>query len=316
MRALCRVIILAGSRISSKLRRLAKMSPRTFMYDFEFFAWHNKETGNPKRFPVSVTDVLFVTVGFSKYRNLSRINTLTWLNRTEYYIFADVNDSSIPNFFTLPEIRGKTSLQDSKHRQLRGVVWLMKSKRIDSSKKWIFVCDDDAWVNVPSLLNYLGNFDPSLPIAIGKVFDNNFVRDFAFHNGGAGRAISRTALRLVTEHLYKTKRCPIFLNEDTTFALCFHRLGILKIDSDKFNVEPPVILPSRNDSFFLFRSNYLNAISFHHFSSYEIYLKMTCDAAFFWRFKGPTSCPLISRGEDFVKKYNKTNTFKRPFTLL
>jgi regulator of protease activity HflC (stomatin/prohibitin superfamily) len=51
--------------------------------------------------------------------------------------------------------------------------------------------DDDSWLNMPLLQTYLGQYDETLPFAIGWMWDRMFNETMNFFSGGSGMFFSQ-----------------------------------------------------------------------------------------------------------------------------
>lgn len=151
-------------------------------------------------------------------------------------IFADAVDSEL-GLMTLPEIQNKTGFDEAQRRQLHGMQWIYSQRSDLSSKKWFFLVDDDTWVNVPSLLDYLSLYSPLLPLSFSHIY---LRRNKAVYNGGAGMLFSNEAFKRLAAALF-TSKCPLEdvrpapMNNDNMLSSCAFSTGVLKVSSSKFS---------------------------------------------------------------------------------
>lgn len=160
----------------------------------------------------------------------------SWMRWAQHVVaFSDAADPGL-GIITLPEIQNKTGFAEAQTRQLHGMKWIYNNRADLASKKWFFCVDDDTWVNVPSLLEYISRFPETLPLS----FSHMYLRyNAAVYNGGAGMLFSREAFRRIAAALF-TDECPLSelppapLNNDNILAECAYSTGVLKVTSSKF----------------------------------------------------------------------------------
>ena len=161
----------------------------------------------------------------------------SWMRWAEYVIaFSDAADSDL-GMMTLPEITNKTDFADAQLRQLHGMRWIHNNRKDLSSKKWFFFVDDDTWVNVPSLLEYISWFPETLPLSFSHIYLRH---NRAVYNGGAGMLFSQEGFRRTAAAMF-TDKCPLEdvppapMNNDNILAACAYSTGALKMTSSNFD---------------------------------------------------------------------------------
>lgn len=103
--------------------------------------------------------------------------------------------------------------------------------------KYVAFLDDDTFVNVPALLNFLSKFWHEMPLAFGHVWvDNTVPAPWSFLSGAA-MFFTKNALQRVTRVLF-TESCPTvsFLN-DVMLSTCSRKVGVAMVHSSGFNPE-------------------------------------------------------------------------------
>lgn len=275
-----------------QVSRIARMSSRAYTHDFQFLNAYRSATKfcncSQLKFVVSSDDFVILMVGASRHHERGWNAANTWLKQIPYYyIFSDKSISSIRNYVTLPCLLNKSKRSDADHRQLWGLQWLYLRAPFLFEKKWFIFCDDDTWINVPFLKRYLSNFDENLPLSIGMIFDDLFVRRLAYHQGGAGVIVSNKAAKHLLTNLYGS--CAHNFFNDVTLGTCFYKTGVLKISSDKLWWDPP-FEPGENITSPFHSLTFVNKISYHHFSDYKVMREMTCLSAKFWNETVPSLC--------------------------
>lgn len=280
------------------LRLIAQDHPRSYLNEFQLNMILSESrklekviyyrNSWPNDF-IDIEEVVFLMMSSKKNRLKALKSVITWLSLTRhFYIFADENDSSIPHFITLPELRGKSSYDDAQHRQLRGMKWLRTHKPRLSNKNWFVLVDDDTWINIPALLHFLHHYSPELPVNFGFVWDDVWELGKSVQSGGAAMVLSRMAFHNLADNLY-TDKIPFDKLNDVTLANGCKALGIVLVHSDKFHWNTVETVP-KNDRLMVYPPNYLQKISYHYINSLEMSMQMTCDVAKFWNFLGPQSC--------------------------
>ena len=152
-----------------------------------------------------------------------------------------VSDVADPNTgaITMPILAGKSSYEDAQHRQLRYVAD-EKLFTAHAGADWILFVDDDSWVDVPNLLNFITQFDPALKLAFGHVWAPGHWRtsDVDFLSGGAGMLLTSAAISAVRTRLY-TPLCPFTTANDVTLSNCLWSTRSMLVHSPAFSPMPP-----------------------------------------------------------------------------
>lgn len=124
-------------------------------------------------------------------------------------------------------------------RHLRSVQWLGKvnTTALDNID-WVFMVDDDTFVNLPLLLLYLQNLPSNLPLLIGYFFDRVAViggmTGLAWPAGGAGMLFTKMAFRQMATVLF-TPMCKVqTFYGDVNIGICAVRANVTKVHSRKF----------------------------------------------------------------------------------
>ena len=160
----------------------------------------------------------------------------SWMRWAEYVVaFSDAADTEL-GIMTLPELENKIGFGEAQTRQLHGMKWIYHNRKDLTSKKWFFFVDDDTWVNVPSLLDYISWFPETLPLSFSHIYLRH---DRAVYNGGAGMLFSREAFQRIAIGMF-TDKCPLAdvppapMHNDNILAACAFSTGVLKVSSSKF----------------------------------------------------------------------------------
>jgi glycoprotein-N-acetylgalactosamine 3-beta-galactosyltransferase len=92
------------------------------------------------------------------------------------------------------------------------------------SYDWYYIVDDDAYLNVKNLKEFLKDKDSNEAITFG--YDFNFAVKDGFHGGGPGFALSNGAFKLITNKLKQNiSNCPNSGTDDLDINLCLRNYG-------------------------------------------------------------------------------------------
>jgi hypothetical protein len=176
----------------------------------------------PRVIGTTLDDIVFLVMasaGVNKERAVGiRKSWARHLKRDAVWMFADGEDTGI-GLMTLPELAGKSDREGAKHRTLRGAAWLVANRPdLVSSKKWFFMVDDDTWVNIPRLVEFVNDLDHRLPLLAGYVWRHGVHLDMNHVSGGAGMLMSQEGFRRIASNLYN--RCPYDYMGVGTFLGC------------------------------------------------------------------------------------------------
>ncbi len=218
----------------------AKRSRDTFVVSSDLPSWLQRQRGSSpfSRMTVGVNDIVFLVMASATERIRVVGQKASWMRwATNVIILADAADDELGTI-TLPEIANKSSFADAQWRQVYGMKWLSKEKPELKNKKWFFLVDDDTWVNVPLLCDYLSWFPSTLPLSFSHIYI--MYSNQAVYNGGAGMLFSNTAFHTLASALL-TEACPLqdvdpgFVNNDNILSSCAFSTGVLKVSSSKFS---------------------------------------------------------------------------------
>ena len=181
---------------------------------------------------LSTDSVIVVTMASAQNAERHRGITRTWGSAFRHlFLFAEEGGSE--GLITLPELQGITTYEGAQHRQMRGLQWLYHEKHSTMQKaEWVFLVDDDSWVNVPMLLHTFSQLDSALPIVVGFLIGGFDVYEPRFQGGG-GMLMSKAAAMQIAPNLYGS--CSVLDFNDVTVAQCVDQLGIIKVHSNLFD---------------------------------------------------------------------------------
>ncbi|WKY10570.1 hypothetical protein Q1695_002716 [Nippostrongylus brasiliensis] len=151
---------------------------------------------------------------------------------------------------------------------------------------WYMKADDDTYVIVEHLKEYLSKLDPNKPYYLGYTL-KPYLKN-GYNAGGAGYVLSKAALKIFNEFLYSNETlCPDDIYEDVGIGRCLANVGIYPHDTrnsrgqNRFNTYTPndVFHATKNDpawTFYKEKTGYdafaNDFISFHHLTPDEIRL--------------------------------------------
>jgi hypothetical protein len=162
---------------------------------------------------------------------------------------------------SLPELEGKSSYNVAQHRQLKGLIHALSLPE-NGNFSWIFLVDDDTWINTRELSIFLYGWNPDVPILFGHIYKNALFskEKRTWPSGGAGMLLSRAAAVLLASSLY-TSECPFDSLNDLTIGYCSWRVGIALSHSQLFNPTAEHVI--RGPRFYCDDSNLKSEISVH-----------------------------------------------------
>lgn len=243
----------AHSSLYVWLERVASYA--TNAYIFEEVLIHKLQEASFAPPSVSTLDrILFVIMCSSDKKERISWLSQTWLAWVSPRNVVLLSDTEIPgyNVTLLPSLPGdsyvKTKFPNPNNydaaniRHLLSVQWLGKVRQeaLDGFD-WVFMVDDDTFVNLPMLLLLVRQIPSSLPLLVGYIWDSPpgkiYLKDVAWPSGGAGMLFTKEGFKRVASNLFEPvcdmRKC---LN-DVTIGLCATASKVTKVHSDKFRPE-------------------------------------------------------------------------------
>lgn len=208
--------------------------------------------------------ILYCIKTTEKYKNRVEALKSTWLSDIEDYIFYSEHEDFDNNIIKVCDDGSYGGLED------KGVNFfnLLKYIDIDSNKNildhydWLFMVDDDTFVNTKNLQKFIEEADDTK--AYGEIFtygthpDNpmysapGFKKSYKWYSGGAGLLIHTNTVRKIPEFInYKTR------HDDVSIGLSLINNSIELVNSDMFNSQPPEFWGDTD-------LNIKNKITYHH----------------------------------------------------
>ncbi len=173
----------------------AKASRSFFVTSHDISAWfQHQQTAIGRKHIGSVNEIVFLVMASVTEKQRVASQRASWMRWAQHIvIFADAADAEL-GIITLPEIQNKSGFANAQWRQLYGMKWLLNHRPELAEKEWFFFVDDDTWVNVPVLCNYLSGFPSFLPLSFSHIY--LMYNNQAVYNGGAGMLFSHAAFQI------------------------------------------------------------------------------------------------------------------------
>lgn len=244
-------------------------------------------------------DVVFIVMASAKLKDRVKTQKASWMRWAQHVVaFSDVADSEL-GIITLPEIQNKTGFAEAQTRQLHGMKWIYHQRSDLTSKKWFFFVDDDTWVNVPSLLQYISCFPETLPLSFSHIYLRH---NRAVYNGGAGMLFSTAAFHRIAAAIF-TNACPLSevppapMNNDNILAACAYSTGVLKVTSSKFGGYGGTQFVSPTDD-----TGWLDQVTMHKVTDGSLAELMWCWSERMHGHALAEPCSAIARDEDWTRR--------------
>ena len=211
-----------------------------------------------------MTKILYCIKTTEKYKNRVESIKNTWIQDVDDYLFysdhEDPSDNIIkvcddPSYGGL-EVKGVNFYNLLKH------IFFDEDIKILDYFDWLFMVDDDTFVNVKNLELFAESADNSK--VYGEIFtyqthpDNpmysnpSFKKSYKWYSGGAGVLVHTNTLKKIDEFInYQTR------HDDVSIGLTFINNSIELVDSDNFNSQPPEFWGEDD-------SEIINKITYHH----------------------------------------------------
>ena len=211
--------------------------------------------------------VAFVVMTSSVTKELHLGQLRTWLcDAPHVWAFSDGYDGLFVH--TLPSLYGKNTYSDAQHRQLRGMQWLYRDQQEKLlGVEWIFLIDDDTWVNMPVFSRVLSLLDSNASVLCGYEYESGMF------NGGAGILLSRRAFDTIAPRLY-SDTCPFAGTNDNTVTVCARRSNVTMMHSGMFSFYPAKIESA---------VDFIEQITVHPVKDYALVEAMTLTSREFYK---------------------------------
>lgn len=316
-------IPLPDSEYSSQLKfiddtekNLFEKARRTdgFLFDFEVEDIVNYNE------PMKRDEIVFLISGCQKLIYRLRSQLSTWLPMVQHYYFVvDKPIANLSNVVVIDQYSRKSSNRgpdefssdlDSGERQWRSILWLQENKpELLAKVKWIALINDETWMNVPKLLDFLSNYNHNYNVAIGQVFHELFIKNRTFLQGGGGIVFSRTAFLAVAKQLFNPYCRYNKPHADLSLSSCYKIAGTLLVHSNLFH-QWSIGYEKLFNCYLIMPQFYVNQISFHYINNHMVKLKMSCDSAYYWGYEEPQDClklKKITNNSLYLELPNLTN---------
>jgi hypothetical protein len=181
-------------------------------------------------------DVLFIMLAGTLTIDRVRAFRETWgKGMDNIIVMGDAADPSV-GMITLPVLEGRPARVDAPHRTLQALIYAANNREYDKYR-WIFMVDDDTWVNTRELPSLLFGWDTRAPIMTAFFWNNpNFLGGRTWPSGGSGMLVTRAAAKRLAAQLY-SETCPFDMENDRTLGYCALRTGVAMLHSALFDPE-------------------------------------------------------------------------------
>ncbi|KAE9420638.1 hypothetical protein Angca_007395, partial [Angiostrongylus cantonensis] len=216
--------------------RANKSSHRSGIGNSELAAHEGVYISEPaKRLPKTGRLLCFVLTSPKFYSTRVLAVNQTWLPRCDHgQFFANVPmDPTIPHSTVLNHIP-----DDYKHLFQKSMISFHYAfTRISDQFDWYFKADDDTYVIMEHMYEYLATLDPTEPYYLGYTLRPYFKR--GYNGGGAGYVLSRAALKLFIDRVFFDRiLCPFQYNEDVGIARCLYNVEVFPHDTRNEKRQP------------------------------------------------------------------------------
>ncbi|RCN30277.1 N-acetyllactosaminide 3-alpha-galactosyltransferase [Ancylostoma caninum] len=152
----------------------------------------------------------------------------TWLPRCDHgqFFTSEEMDSSIPHSTVLANLPDDYDYLF--HKTLLSFYYAFSE--ISDKFDWYYKADDDTYVVMEHMYEYLATLDPNEPYYLGYTLKPYLTR--GYNGGGAGYVLSRAALKLFLNRAYgDRKTCPFDPSEDLGMGRCLESIEIFPHDT-------------------------------------------------------------------------------------
>jgi hypothetical protein len=195
--------------------------------------------------------ILLLLISTRKFKNTRlKYVTDTWLNDVDNYII--ISDENNDN----PKTIKATNDDSYESNTIKNLFALKYAYDNYNNYDWIFICDDDAFINYENLKIELIKYPLDEPIMVGQII-NCFPeeKELYYCSGGAGYATNMNAVKKMYNTICNYKTNIQFA--DVVIGKIAKIDNIKLIDNDKFRGQPP--------KFYNYENNEIkNKISFHY----------------------------------------------------
>lgn len=277
-----------NNRLYAWLERVASYATDTYIFE-DVLIHKLQEMSYMSPFVTTLDRILFVVMCSSDNKERVRLIGSTWLSWVSPRNMILLSDMEIPgyNVTMLPNLPGdayvKTKFPNPSNydaanlRHLLSVQWLGKvEKEVLDGFDWVFMVDDDTFINLPMLLLLVRRIPSSLPLLVGHMWDSPpwdaQLEGVAWPSGGAGMLFTKEGFTRLAKNLFEPvcdmRRC---LN-DVTIGLCATASKVTKVHSDKF--QPERIIESSPGGALIRDAGV--AVTVHRVVDWQLAIEYTC----------------------------------------
>lgn len=236
------------------LEKVSQISNHTFVLE-EVLLNRLSQYSCKEHSHINISEVLFVIMCSHDLQGRAKAISESWLQWVPRSLLiadqqiAGVNVTIIPTGQHHRKLHvNHTNYVAANILQLKSMKWLVARPSEMMGVKWIFLVDDDTFINVPFLVSFLRRLPHSLPVLLGFMFNDpewEPIKNISWPSGGAGMLMSRVAFERLAALLF-TPECQVIRNyNDMTLGLCSSKARVAKVHSGKFYPEPSWMQPFR-----------------------------------------------------------------------
>lgn len=178
-----------------------------------------------------------------KSRKLTEFSLKTWVNFNNVLIFTDKENVNDNRFV---KITNRDDYHSNAVKCILGFRYMFE--HFKESDFYVFI-DNDTYLNVNNLQNFLINKDPKELKAYGNILNTWTDTSLYYLSGGAGIVLTHETMRRLYDVLEKDERefeCTksehpsvIYDYSDVTLGFHMKEIGVEIIDSEYFHSQPP-----------------------------------------------------------------------------
>ncbi|CAK9117583.1 unnamed protein product [Durusdinium trenchii] len=103
---------------------------------------------------------------------------------------------------------------------------------------WVVLADDDTFIHVDALLDFIAGHDPEVPALFGYILSDAHVLGYDYPCGGAGMLLSFAAYDVLAPRLLAD--CPLLAFNDLTLGFCAHSQSVPVVHHPGMHCAPDV----------------------------------------------------------------------------
>lgn len=216
-------------------------------------ALRSRSKGLPKRRRPLASEVLVLVMASHSLQDRVSLLEHTWsdVDMQRLYLVDDWLSTAPRERQWRPEGRSPASsggfgmesnYWDAQSRQLEFMRNHPKVKDLGTrTPSWVLLADDDTFIQVDALLDFIARYEPSVPALFGYILSDAHVLGYDYPCGGAGMLLSAGAYDVLASRLLgESSQCPLLAFNDLTLGFCAHSQGVPVIHHPGMHCAPDV----------------------------------------------------------------------------